>query len=118
MMENITLSASPGMVEMLPCRWITGRSMSTSQQVHNQSPVITFSLYLANNLTYSILQVDNVVYLQMHFQMNFLCAYYVILRLCCLYAAGWGVTRALPNRWFHVHMPLTVVFQGKVDIPY
>lgn len=34
MMASIMLSASPGMVGMLHCKWTTGQSMNTSQQVH------------------------------------------------------------------------------------
>lgn len=112
MMENITLSASPGTVEMLPCRWITGQSMSTSQQVHYKSKVITFSLYMANiSIVQLIHEEYNVFYLQMLFQMIFYCAYYEMTRLCCRL----GVTLALPNKWFHVHVLLTVL-QRKVDI--
>lgn len=40
MMGNIMLSASQGMVAMLHCRWITGQSMNTSQQVQDSSNTI------------------------------------------------------------------------------
>lgn len=55
----------------------------------------------------------------MNFQVNFFYdAYHETRRWRHLYTAGWGVTLTftLPKRWFHVHVLLTAVFQGKVYI--